>query len=129
MLGGRSTSIGGSSSSMKTSSTEETHGNPLGGITKPVARRFDPLSEDIFRGSAFSTVPSSRVAIRPNELRSTDPSERNRRSLSLGPVDTSSNGGLDDDDGILPLPDPSDKLASYLVEASFYTLKDTRNYK
>ncbi|KAM3175108.1 hypothetical protein ACTXT7_009171 [Hymenolepis weldensis] len=100
--------IGGSPSSMKTSSTEETHGNSLGGIAKPVARRFDAPAEDVFRGSAFSAVPSSRVMIRPAELRSTDPSERSRRSMSLGPVDTASSGGPDNDE-ILPLPDPSDK--------------------
>lgn len=95
---------------MKTSLTEETHGGSLGGIAKPVPHRFDAPPEEVLRGSAFTTVAASRVSFRPTELCSTDPSERCRRSMSLGPVDTV---GADVDE-ILPLHDSSDKVSSFV---------------
>lgn len=92
---------------MKATSTEETIASSVGGIAKPVARRFD--ADEVLRGSAFSTVTAARVPLRPTELRSTDVAERCRRSLSLGPV--GAGDAVDEnDDEIQPLPDHADKV-------------------
>ncbi|KAL5103606.1 hypothetical protein TcWFU_009454 [Taenia crassiceps] len=111
----------GNSPSMKAASTEETIAGSVGGIAKPVARRFD--ADEVLRGSAFSTVTATRVPLRPTELRSTNVAERCRRSLSLGPVGAGETPGENDDE-IQPLPDPTDKSYESLLAASILRLSN-----
>ncbi|VDK42214.1 unnamed protein product [Taenia asiatica] len=111
--------MAGNSSSMKATPAEETIAGSVGGIAKPVARRFD--ADEVLRGSAFSTVTATRVPLRPTELRSTDVAERCRRSLSLGPVGAGDTVGENDDE-IQPLPDSADKSYESLLAASILRL-------
>nr|CDS24513.1 hypothetical protein EgrG_000391500 [Echinococcus granulosus] len=111
----------GNSSSIKVSSTEESSSGSVGGIAKPVARRFD--ADEVLRGSAFSSVAATRVALRPAELRSTDVAERCRRSLSLGPVGAGDEVGGNENE-IQPPPDPTDKSYESLLAASILRLSN-----
>ncbi|CDS36753.1 conserved hypothetical protein [Echinococcus multilocularis] len=111
----------GNSSSVKASSTKESSSGSVGGIAKPVARRFD--ADEVLRGSAFSAVAATRVTLRPTELRSTDVAERCRRSLSLGPVGACDEVGGNGDE-IQPPPDPTDKSYESLLAASILRLSN-----
>ncbi|VDM31415.1 unnamed protein product [Hydatigera taeniaeformis] len=113
----------GNSSSVKAALIEEatTTSGSVGGIAKPVARRFD--ADEVLRGSAFSAVTAVRVPLRPTELRSTDVAERCRRSLSLGPVGAGDEVGGNDCE-IQPLPDTTDKSYESLLAASILRLSN-----